>query len=171
MRVQPPCKTPSSTRRTKAKTKKVGRSRSWNGRVDARRTTPATNQISRVLSTLDASQLTRIGILKETTNDTLAFVDLDGRRYPRFGPIWAVCRIAHIRPTTIRCDRTRHGWHLVIRFTRRLLPAELVAFQACVGSDPRREALNLMRVIAIRTKRIRSAFWRRRWNLLYAAKL
>jgi hypothetical protein len=52
-------------------------------------------------------------------------------------------------------------------FTR----GELVAFQACCGSDLRREALNLMRVVGIRTTPIRSKFWRDRWNILYSEKV
>jgi hypothetical protein len=35
----------------------------------------------------------------------------------------------------------------------------------------RREALNAMRVIAIRRYRITNRFWLKRWNLLYAEKL
>jgi len=52
-----------------------------------------------------------------------------------------------------------------------MLPAELVAFQACCGSDQRRETLNLMRVLAIRKTPITSPFWRDRWNLLFSEKL
>jgi len=89
---------------------------------------------------------------------------------PRLRPLWALCRIVGVRPRNLRIDRTRHGWHVVLTLNVRLSRGELVAFQACAGSDLRREALNLMRVIAIRRTRIRG-FWSHRWNLLFTEKL
>lgn len=47
-----------------------------------------------------------------------------------------------------------------------MLPAEIVALQAVLGSDRRRETLNLMRVM--------SEFGpegNKRWNILYRSKL
>jgi hypothetical protein len=97
-------------------------------------------------------------------------LDYDFRRVPRVRPLWAVCRIVGVRPLTIRTDRTRRGWHVLIVLAERLCPAEIVALQAIMGSDDRREALNLMRVIAIR-KRPPAPFWRDRWNILFERKL
>ena len=58
----------------------------------------------------------------------------------------------------------------MIRLTRALAPAETVAVQALLGSDSRREALNLMRAMSV-SRRDPGAFWRRRWNLLFSYKL
>lgn len=97
-------------------------------------------------------------------------LDFDFRRVPRLSSIWAVCRIVGLRPIWIRTDRTRKGWHVVIRLRQSLSNAEIVAAQAIMGSDNRREALNLMRAIAIRQRDPGPTF-RDRWNLLYENKL
>lgn len=113
----------------------------------------------------------RFGVVKETADPRKILLDLDGNRAPNLRPVWAVCRLIGLRPLGYRLDRTRKGWHLVIWLSFALTPAETVAVQACMGSDPRREALNAMRVIAIRRNKIRNRFWLNRWNLLYAEKL
>lgn len=53
-----------------------------------------------------------------------------------------------VRATWIR--RTRNGWHVGVLLTRRPTPLKVIAAQAILGSDWRREAYNLMK-------------WRRRW--------
>lgn len=113
----------------------------------------------------------KFGIVKARTVLSRVYLDFDRRRVPRLVPLWAVCRIVGLRPIWIRSDRTRRGWHVVIALRERLEPAELVALQACMGSDRRRETLNLLRVIGMRRSPIRSTFWHTRWNLLYASKL
>jgi hypothetical protein len=82
----------------------------------------------------------------------------------------AVLRTIGLRPMWLRTDRTRRGWHVIIRLTRSLRPAETVAVQALLGSDSRRESLNLMRAISVQ-RRDPGPFWRRRWNLLFSYKL
>lgn len=62
----------------------------------------------------------------------------------------------------IRYDKTRRGWHVSVAVTERVAPALVVAAQACLGSDLKRESFNLMRVLA----RPRGYF-RNRWNVLY----
>lgn len=81
-----------------------------------------------------------------------------------------VLRTIGLRPIWLRTDRTRRGWHIVIRLTRALLPAECVALQALLGSDDRRECMNLLRVMSI-ARRDPGPFWRHRWNLLFSYKL
>ena len=77
-----------------------------------------------------------------------------------------------MRPLWIEDRKTKRGWHRRVHFRERYEPAELVCFQACVGSDGRREALNLMRVLALRKGGTRiGSFWRSRWNVLYSEKL
>lgn len=97
-------------------------------------------------------------------------LDLDRPRVPRFASIYAICRIVGITPRVIRTDRTRRGWHVLIWIRESLTPAETIALQILFGSDNRREALNLMRAIAIR-QHDPGPFWRDRWNLLYESKL
>lgn len=60
------------------------------------------------------------------------------------------------------------GWHLVVDTDP--LPGsemEVVALQAVLGSDPLREACNVMR--ARNVGRV-GPFWRTRWNVLYRGK-
>lgn len=47
-------------------------------------------------------------------------------------------------------------------------PAQMVALQSVLGSDPRREALNLMRVLSL--SKMTPRYWKKRWNLLYRSK-
>ena len=117
-------------------------------------------------------QLTRrFGKVAHVADSHTAYLDFDRRRIPRLRPIFSVCRIAGLSPMWIESRRTRRGWHLRIYFRESFSPAELVAIQACCGSDSRREALNLMRILAIRRGQITDRFWLTRWNLLYAEKL
>lgn len=93
------------------------------------------------------------------------FCDFDeGRGSPHLRPVWTVFRLLGIRPISIRLDRTRRGWHMVIRCDRCFTPVEKVALQAVLGSDARRESLNLMRVI-------NGHGGDKRWNVLYREKL
>jgi hypothetical protein len=89
---------------------------------------------------------------------------------PRLRPIWLVLRKLDLRPRWIETFRTRKGWHVWIKLTRAISRGARVALQAVLGSDPRREELNLMRVIAIERHDIRGT-WAERWNLLFAHKL
>jgi hypothetical protein len=98
------------------------------------------------------------------------FLDFDDRRVPRLYPVWRLCRLVGVTPVFVETFRTRKGWHLWIRLRESLTNAERVAFQACAGSDVRREELNLMRVVAIR-RRDPGPYWRQRWNLLFDHKL
>lgn len=65
----------------------------------------------------------------------------------------------------VRYDRTRRGWHVVVGVRKRLTPALIVAAQAVLGSDYKREAFNLMRVQGLAHV---PPFWRGRWNVLYS---
>jgi hypothetical protein len=68
-----------------------------------------------------------------------------------------------------RWDRTKHGWHLIVKIRQRLTLAEIIAAQAILGSDRDRERLNLARAISVRLRP--SKFWKARANLLYSRKL
>ena len=62
----------------------------------------------------------------------------------------------------VRYDRTRHGWHVIVGVEKALPSLAIVAAQAVLGSDPKREAFNLMRI-----QYPPCGFWRDRWNVLY----
>jgi len=118
-----------------------------------------------------AWEVRRIGVIRTVGGPHDVFLDFDlGAVVPRLHPIWRLCRLVGLRPVWIESFRTRKGWHVWIRLRERLTPAERVAFQACAGSDPRREELNLMRVVAIR-RNDPGPYWRERWNLLFERKL
>lgn len=108
--------------------------------------------------------------MRKTTNERELYLDFDRPKGPTLPMIWTVLRAAGLRPGAIEYRRSRRGWHVVIPVNVPLLPAEQVAIQAVMGSDSRRELLNLHRVLHIRLKGA-SAFWQARWNLLYAHKL
>lgn len=69
-----------------------------------------------------------------------------------------------VRISEMYIRRTAHGWHLLVRIGGTMQPAAIVAAQAILGSDPHREAFNLMRVRALRRV---PRYWRTRWNVLY----
>lgn len=117
-------------------------------------------------------------MVKRTTNSTMLYMDYDspdGRfKLARNGPtlvmLWTVLRALALRPLWIEHDRTARGWHVIIALPEPVTPAEQVAIQAVMGSDRRRELLNVMRVLSIRRKGA-PRFWRARWNLLFSRKL
>lgn len=84
--------------------------------------------------------------------------------------IWGLCRRAGLRPHAIAWSRSRKGWHVHVHLSRRLTNGEIVAAQAILGSDRRRESLNLMRILAIRRDPPRR-YWRHRWNVLFERKV
>lgn len=69
----------------------------------------------------------------------------------------------------MRYDRTKRGWHVVIEWDRAFPPVALVALQAILGSDSRREALNFMRALSLDGCRDRQCFLR--FNLLFSHKV
>ena len=96
-------------------------------------------------------------------------LDFDqGRTAPNYSRLCGVLRNFDIVPHEVQYSRTRKGWHVLIAHNGRCTPSEIVACQFALGSDPRRETLNLMRVLRIRTA---PRFWRKRFNLLYSEKL
>jgi hypothetical protein len=76
-----------------------------------------------------------------------------------------VVRLHRLTVDWIRVDRTRRGYHMVIRVRQRVALARVILLQAILGSDWKREAFNSSRVV--RTRNV-PAFWRRRINVLYS---
>lgn len=97
---------------------------------------------------------------------TLLYLDFDGR-LPRGlidRIVWAV-KLWQWTLVAIRYDRTQRGWHVVVGIQEKVRPALIVAAQAILGSDYKREAFNLMRVQSLAHV---PRFWRERWNVLYS---
>lgn len=109
----------------------------------------------------------RFGKVKTFGNRRQLLCDFDRRRAPTLRRLFALCHTLQIAPRSIRLDRTARGWHMLVELPRAFEPAALVAMQAILGSDHRRERLNLMRVLS----RNRSRFARRRWNILFESKV
>lgn len=97
---------------------------------------------------------------------TLLYIDIDGR-LPRtlVERVTWMCAVLRWRIVAVRIDRTRHGYHVVVGIRNRLTPATIVAAQAILFSDWRREVFNLLRVSKLNDA---PKFWRDRWNVLYS---
>ena len=115
-------------------------------------------------------QLTQIGVLEEKQNENTIFLDYDRTRTPKLSPLFFLLRLCEMRPLYVVDVRTRKGWHRVVHLDCRLKPAEIVAAQALLGSDRRRESLNFMRILSLRRFGATN-FARSRWNLMFTRKL
>jgi hypothetical protein len=73
---------------------------------------------------------------------------------------WPLVGRLRVQSTDIK--RTRHGYHVRIRVKNKIPSWELNFLQLALGSDYRRECMNLRRIISC--KQMRS------WNVLYAFK-
>jgi hypothetical protein len=105
--------------------------------------------------------------VKELARPDTTYCDYDGRRRPDLERVWATAHMLDARIEWLRLDKTNRGWHLIVRWRRKWQPAQIVALQAILGSDPAREALNLMRTLAKPAGRDEARFW----NILYERKL
>jgi len=97
---------------------------------------------------------------------TLLYLDFDGKLPNGLVDriVW-MCKLWQWPIVAVRFDRTRRGWHVVVGIRKRVVPALIVAAQAVLGSDYKREAYNIMRVQSLATL---SPYWRARWNVLYS---
>jgi hypothetical protein len=109
-----------------------------------------------------------IGVVKELAEPHKTLCDFDGQLpadlYER---CLRLSRMIGVRMTSWRCDRTKRGHHLVITWARDFEPAQIVAMQAILGSDPNREALNLLRLLS----KPEGEMAQRCTNILYSKKL
>lgn len=98
---------------------------------------------------------------------SLIYLDFDGPLPANLVSWITTCAKLWAWPiAAIRVDRTRRGYHVVVGINKKLAPAHIVAAQAILGSDPKREAFTLMRVLRLPEL---PAFWRKRWNVLYSS--
>jgi len=112
-------------------------------------------------------RLLRFGVLSEKLNSHAIYLDYDRIASPRLAPLFAAHHILGFSPTVLMLRKTRHGWHVVASYRRQFSPIEAIAMQAALGSDRKRETLNLMRALNMS----RSRFWRARSNILYSHKV
>jgi hypothetical protein len=111
-----------------------------------------------------------MGVMEEYSDPRKIVLDYDRKKTPRTMEYFSILRMCGLRVRSVRDDRTRKGWHRTILLHESLAPPYQVAIQMCLGSDRRRECLNLMRVMRTRLRGM-SAFEKRRWNILYRVKL
>ena len=115
--------------------------------------------------------LGRWGIIDEYSKPNRIFLDFDmARPVPRYSSLLVTLRTLKLGPQWLCYSRTHKGWHVTIHLRNGLRREEIVAAQAILGSDKKREMLNLMRVMAM-NRYGASPFWRKRWNILYSRKL
>lgn len=97
-------------------------------------------------------------------------IDLDGRRLSLREMMGRLARANRRLVALGECrSPSGRGWHQWIHVRPAPRSAlEIVALQLLLGSDPLREAYNLVRAFAVDEKRV-SRYWRTRdrWNVLY----
>lgn len=101
---------------------------------------------------------------------TLIALDFDGDAKPDDEALSFLCEVLEDRVTWKTCHRTARGFHMEFTLAKTYPPLAIVAIQALVGSDRRREIFNLLRALVLGSA---PEFWRQsgRWNTLYAEKL
>lgn len=104
------------------------------------------------------------GIVKRYARPDQTLCDIDEKQPPAINWIMRIARMLKIRPRFIEYDRTKHGWHVIIEWSRRFKPIEICALQCVLGSDLDRETYNLARIFSGKARN-------RRWNLLFERKL
>lgn len=102
------------------------------------------------------------GAIKVRGDARTLLCDYDQPRPPTLARVWRILGRINVRPVFIAYDRTARGWHLRVRVAVALTSGEIVAAQALLGSDPKRERYNLARVICGARPRD--------WNLLFEKK-
>jgi hypothetical protein len=88
---------------------------------------------------------------------------------PPYVPLESLAHVCGLTPQWVRWDKTAHGWHVTIKVRQKLTLSETIAAQAILGSDRKREMLNLARCISIRKRP--SRYWEQRANILYESKI
>lgn len=101
---------------------------------------------------------------------TVLRLDYDRGTPPRdsYRRVMAALRWLRLRPVALVYRRTARGWHVKVAVMRRCAPLVVVALQAILGSDARRETFNLLRARAL--PRV-PAEWRTRYSVLFGRKL
>lgn len=112
----------------------------------------------------------KFGVVDHVASATSLYIDVDRAVPPKFSDLVSTLRAVGMRPVWTCYRRSARGWHIIVKMRYRIFPGEQIALQVLLGSDRRRETLNIMRLLSIR-KHGANAFWRKRWNILYRYKL
>ena len=106
-----------------------------------------------------------------TNGRTVLRIDVDGPTYTPADVEYRrrlLCAMLGVRVRHAGTRKTRRGYHVTLEVPRRYGPLAVVAMQAVLGSDYRREMFNLVRALGVRhVPRV----WRGRSNVLYARTL
>ncbi len=121
-------------------------------------------QVTVLSGAADRVKLGRCGTVKMRGAADLLMLDVDSLKPRSLTWLQWVFRRLNIGVHWIRYDRTAKGWHVIIRCRERFKALEIVALQAILGSDWRRETFNLARV---RSGKLRGG----QWNILFERKL
>lgn len=110
----------------------------------------------------------RVAIVDHYAAPNKSLCDYDSPALPpALDRVMGIGRMIGAKPVAMELARTRRGWHMAIIWDRDFQPAQLVALQLLLGSDPNREALNLARVLC----GIDTEAKERGWNILFETKV
>jgi hypothetical protein len=110
----------------------------------------------------------RWGIVKEFHSNHLILCDYDTQNIPNPN-LFSLAHTLGLTIVSIRWDKTRRGWHQIIRTANYLSDAEIIACTLILGSDPDRARLDLKRAISHRLRP--SKFWHKRISILFSRKV
>lgn len=102
-----------------------------------------------------------------TREQAMLKLDVDRKRPPSTRRMrWLLGRGGYqMRALVVRRSPSGSGWHVWVEVSPRpKSPAEVVALQAILGSDPAREAVTLYRGLKMRSTPVFARDW---WNVLY----
>lgn len=101
--------------------------------------------------------------MKEVGHPKRTLLDYDHSRPVSLRKIAWVSRTIQNKVKLVRYDRTTKGYHVIIHWERPMDSLQILALQAILGSDYRRESLNWFR--------LDSGIQADNWNILYSNKL
>lgn len=124
--------------------------------------------MSRSTYNIKVDRIKKFGVIKELADSHTTLLDFDNP-IPRnwyIKLLW-VSRTIHAKPIYCRTDKTKHGYHIIVKWDREWSDYQILALQSILGSDYRREALNLFRL----DNSPQTPAAKQRWNILYERKV
>lgn len=96
---------------------------------------------------------------------SVLMLDYDGAM-PRDLParLTMAVKVHRLTVLTVCYHRTQRGWHVIVHVRQRIAMMRVIALQAALGSDWKREMFNSRRAVAWRYI---PRYWRNRVNVLY----
>jgi hypothetical protein len=127
---------------------------------------------------LDHFRLGNLGVIDASTlrkvRGSILTIDIDKRSGLSFYRLAGRLRAFRneLRPRNIAYSRTNKGWHIEIETRKKLKIPERIAIQCILGSDPKREALNMYRWLCVKGRWGKlDQYWKDRLILLFREKL